>query len=63
MLNSPSPDYKKLLPITELEDFRNDPELTEGKPDKSDFIFFDTPTVLNENIYQDLLMKHYSCEF
>lgn len=62
MINAPFPDKKKNLGITELEDFRIDPEITEGKPDKTSFIYFDTPTVLNEDIYTDLIMKHYSCE-
>lgn len=61
MLNSPVNDpKKKLLAITELEDYRRDPDLTDGEADKTEYLFFDTPTVLNENIYQDLLMKHYS---
>jgi hypothetical protein len=61
-MNAPFPDKKKKLAITELEDFRLDPELTDGKPDKTDFIFFDTPTVKNEDIYKDPIMKDYSCK-
>lgn len=45
------------LPITALEDYRHDPELTDSPPDQTNFIFFDTP----EAPMSQTLMTKYLC--
>jgi hypothetical protein len=63
LLNSPRPGMNKDLPITALEDFRIDPQLTEGKPDKTEFLFFDTPNIPNNFLYNEKMLHMFTCEF
>jgi hypothetical protein len=54
---------KNDLPITALQDFRVDPNLTDNPPDRSKFVFFDTPGVPNSFLYNDFMLKKFMCEF
>jgi hypothetical protein len=51
------------LPITALEDYRIDPELTEGKPDKTEFLFLDTPNIPNNLLYNPSMLDLFTCKF
>jgi hypothetical protein len=62
MLNSPTPDGKKNLPITALDDFRHDGQVIYGKPDQTKFLFFDTPTIPNKDIYNTRILNHFMCK-
>jgi hypothetical protein len=53
---------KKDLAITDLEDFRLDPELTNGKADRSKYVFFDTPAIPNAMMYEDPMLKKFMCK-
>lgn len=60
-LNSPFP-FKDHMSITKLEDFRYDPKITEGPADKTEYLFFDTPSIFNKDLYHGSLMKRFMCE-
>lgn len=60
-LNSLLP-IKKHMSITQLEDFRYDPKITEGPADKTSYIFFDTPSIPNSDLYHSTLMKRFMCK-
>lgn len=52
----------KDLAITALDDFRIDPKLTEGKPDKTEFLVFDTPNIPNNFLYNPKMLDKFTCE-
>lgn len=60
-LNSPLPN-KQHMSITHLEDFRHDPRITEGPADKTSYIFFDTPSIPNSDLYYGPLLKRFMCK-
>lgn len=62
LLNSPRPGLNEDLAITALKDFRIDPEITEGKPDKTEFLFFDTPNIPNNFLYNPKMLNFFTCE-
>lgn len=51
------------LAITHLEDIHCDAGLIEKSADKTNYIFFETPFVPNEIMYQDFLMNRFACKF
>lgn len=51
------------LPITSLQDYRHDPELTDRPADKTSYIVFDTPEVANSEIYNKVFLRRFTCEF
>lgn len=53
---------KNNFAITQLEDFRLDHELFEGSADKTNYLFFDTPTVANDLLYNHPKMGQFSCK-
>lgn len=62
ILNAPLTKENNLA-TAHLEDIRCDAGLVEKAADQTNFIFFETPFVPNEIMYQDFLMKRFACKF
>lgn len=50
------------MPITDLKDFRHDRNLTKGKADQTEYIFFDTPGIPNGFVYSKHTINNYMCK-
>lgn len=61
MLNPPLQNLTD-FPITYLEGFRHDTEMTERPADKTNFIIFDTPGIPNSFMYNDAILTRYMCK-
>lgn len=61
LLNSPHPGLEGYA-ITYLKDFRHNSVLTNGPADQKKFLFFDTPGIPNNFVYNEDVIGHYMCK-
>jgi hypothetical protein len=61
IFNNPNPN-KQDLPIIGLHDYRYDPRLIDGDADRTEFIFFDTPGIPNNFLYNERRLNDFECE-
>ena len=62
MINAPLLS-KDNVPVSHLVDFRHDPQITEKPADEVNYVFVDTPTVPNGDVYRDHILQNFLCKF
>jgi FtsP/CotA-like multicopper oxidase with cupredoxin domain len=61
LLNTPHPGQEGYA-ITYLKDFRHDKNLTSGPAEQTKWLFFDTPGIPNDFVYNENVIGHYICK-